>query len=44
MFDFASGRCEAFTFVNVADTFEWRLGSAFLGVFDFDLVLGLQAL
>jgi hypothetical protein len=30
--------------VNVADTFEWRLGSAFLGVFDFDLVLGLQAL
>jgi hypothetical protein len=44
MFDFASGRCEAFTFVNLADTFGWRLRFAFLGIFDFGLVLGLQAL
>ena len=44
MFDFASGRCEAFTFVNLADTFGWRLGFAFLSIFDFGLVLGLQAL
>jgi hypothetical protein len=44
MSDSATGRFADFTFVNIADTFEWRLGSAFLGIFDFGLVLGLQAL
>jgi hypothetical protein len=44
MFDYATGRSEAFAFVNLADTFVWWLGFAFLGIFEFGLVLGLQAL